>query len=168
MEKLGETELFKDPYLKVTLTRIINTVAAAAADETIRHAIDINARLACAPPPNIHLPDLAELLRVVSTAFHNRAFCFVCGDIRHWFHQLKLSTDVQRFFGLYMNYLYCVLPMGWSDIRYKKVVDTLTNVINVIRQTDDWRSLAYGFLENATPEDDELDASTCVVVEPSE
>ena len=46
LEKLGEAELFKDPYLKVTLTRIINTVAAAAADETIKHAIDINARLA--------------------------------------------------------------------------------------------------------------------------
>ena len=28
------------------------------------------------------------------------------------------------------------------DIRYKKVVDTLSNVINAIRQTDDWRSLA--------------------------
>jgi hypothetical protein len=75
----------------------------------------------CKTPPSTHLPDLAELLKQVSTLFQNRKFSFVCGDIRHWFHQLTLSDQIQRYFGLFVDgsegeqyYLYRLLPMGWS------------------------------------------------------
>ena len=69
-------------------------------------------------PRSVNLPDMAELLQVLSIAFRGKKFSFMCADWRHWFFQFPLHRDIQKFFGIRLlaqYFLMCVLPMGWSQ-----------------------------------------------------
>jgi hypothetical protein len=68
-------------------------------------------------PRSVNLPDVAELMRVLSSAFDGRKYSFMCADWRHWFYQFGLKDDIQAFFGVRMLDVFLVLrvlPMGWS------------------------------------------------------
>lgn len=68
-------------------------------------------------PRSVNLPDLAELLQVLSSAFQGKRFSFMCADWRHWFFQFPVHPDIQNFFGIRLLekfFVMRVLPMGWS------------------------------------------------------
>lgn len=74
-------------------------------------------------PPSVNLADVPRVLnelRMLSEK-NPQGFNVVCGDIRHWFHQLEMAEDNSRCFGLAMKidnemktYRWRGLPMGWS------------------------------------------------------
>jgi len=72
----------------------------------------------CKTPPPTNIPDIVRVLKVLETLFRD---CdrpvMICGDIRHYFHQLPLDSDIGRFFCLLRNgvfWRWCSVPMGWS------------------------------------------------------
>lgn len=76
-----------------------------------------------APPPPVCLPDLAELLKVISAAFSDcRRLFLLTGDWRHWFHQIAFNPEIAPFFSLSMKtkergrecFHWTSIPMGWS------------------------------------------------------
>jgi hypothetical protein len=70
-------------------------------------------------PPNVNLPDTAAIVdRMKKSCRMNPDGLYVVqGDLRHWFHQIKVVETLQRHFGLAMGaqaFLYTTLPMGFS------------------------------------------------------
>ena len=47
-----------------------------------------------------------------------RGYHIISGDLRHWFHQIPMSSRIQGYFGLALHearcYVWRSLPMGWS------------------------------------------------------
>lgn len=72
----------------------------------------------CKPPPPTNLPDITRVLITLEEMCRDCSqVVFLEGDIRHYFHQLKLESDISRYFCLLMMekfYRWCCLPMGFS------------------------------------------------------
>ena len=69
----------------------------------------------CKVPPSTNLPDVVTLLQALSRL--PGRMTFVEGDIRHFFHQLKLHQEISRFFCVRQHgtfWRWSTLPMGWS------------------------------------------------------
>jgi len=77
---------------------------------------------ACRTPPPVNLAEIGEQLGFLHE--HHLLNLVTC-DLRHFFHQLPLHEQIQKFFGLRLDkrergceealwYRYLVLPMGWS------------------------------------------------------
>jgi hypothetical protein len=89
----------------------------------------------CATPPPTNLPDInvlfAALLRLPGK------ITMVEGDVRHFFHQIKLHYDISRFFCIRMHqkfWRWATLPMGWSwspfiaqSISFGVIIETLSD-----------------------------------------
>ena len=97
------------------------TYFAVPKDETSARAI-FNGRtfsLACESPPPTNLQDITELLEALSN-IHGSDITMVEGDIRHFFHQLKLNEKISQFFCIRRGHgkndfrRWTTLPMGWS------------------------------------------------------
>jgi len=66
-------------------------------------------------PEPVNLADIPRILKEINST--HQGLSMVCGDIRHWFHQLPMNAESQTFFGLAMEqstYLWLCVPMGWS------------------------------------------------------
>ena len=88
----------------------------------------LSERFKCPPPTNI--PDICAVIRKIDQLNQetgNNGFSVVTGDFRHFFHQIKLSPEISKFFGLTLgnskqrsrvfrprSYEWTTLPMGWS------------------------------------------------------
>lgn len=72
----------------------------------------------CAPPPPTNLPDVVRILEALSELQEvSPSISILEGDIRHYFHQLKLNTEIQNYFCVESSeqvYRWRALPMGWS------------------------------------------------------
>lgn len=68
-------------------------------------------------PPPVNLLDVPRVLQQVSSLAMEGGLYISTGDIRHWFHQIPVSFELSRWFGLAMDnimYRWTCLPMGWS------------------------------------------------------
>ena len=72
----------------------------------------------CDPPPPVNLPMITEVLRrLCSIAQRRRKLYCVALDMRHWFHQISVCPEINRYFGLRAGdktWRWRTLPMGWS------------------------------------------------------
>lgn len=88
-------------------------------DRAILNAKSLSAL--CKTPPPVNLQPISEVFDlliylIALVAISGTAFAYVL-DLRHWFHQIRVSRRVSRFFGLHLgNYYFrwTTLPMGWS------------------------------------------------------
>jgi len=75
-------------------------------------------RLFVTPPP-VNIPAVEDIFALLTWLIPLRKTWFTfTGDIRHWFHQIKIGPGLARYMGLHgpdnTYYRYRVLPMGWS------------------------------------------------------
>lgn len=97
------------------------TYFAVPKDEQSARAIFNGRRfsLACDAPPPTNLPDIIVLLEALSS-LHGDSISMVEGDIRHFFHQLKMNEKISQFFCIRRGpgkkdfRRWTTLPMGWS------------------------------------------------------
>ncbi len=77
----------------------------------------------CPAAPPVNLPTIHAVLREIRQAHQGRRkLFFMCGDLRHWFHQMRTPAELNTLFGLrscegegrYTMYRWLTLPMGWS------------------------------------------------------
>lgn len=69
----------------------------------------------CATPPATNLGDILSLLAAIARL--PRKLTIVEGDVRHFFHQLKMHSEISRFFCIRQAqrfWRWSTLPMGWS------------------------------------------------------
>lgn len=69
------------------------------------------------PPAPVNIMDVSEVVSKIQASHGKAQFHVVTGDLRHWFHQIPTSAELQDFFGLKRDqefYSWCSLPMGWS------------------------------------------------------
>jgi hypothetical protein len=72
-------------------------------------------------PPAVNLPSLTQVLRMTSAIVEPGVYV-ILGDLRHWFHQLPLHHDIQKFMGVACRlagerdrfWKWTTLPMGLS------------------------------------------------------
>ena len=73
-------------------------------------------------PPAVNLPGVTEFVPEVTRFLHEEEKVYVSGgDLRHWFHQLRMPSIWHPYFGLSMEgsmYTWTTLPMGWSHSPY--------------------------------------------------
>jgi hypothetical protein len=103
--------------------RYINTYFAVPKGDEKSRAIFNGKRLSrlmIAPPP-VNLPYLPQLLREVALMCDDRPVEIYTGDLRHFFHQLPVNSEISRWFGLRsiingitVTMKWLTLPMGWS------------------------------------------------------
>lgn len=68
----------------------------------------------CSSPPNVNLTTHHRIVQEIANGRH-----YVCTvDLRHWFHQIKVSPATRALFGLALSeqafIQWMCLPMGWS------------------------------------------------------
>jgi hypothetical protein len=102
---------------------------AVLKDSTTSRAIFSGRRFSAAfrPPPPINLGEIPEILReiqrIVSALPSGRKFTprVVISDLRHWFHQIRLSQSLWKYFTIQAQncvYYWTTVPMGWSYSPY--------------------------------------------------
>lgn len=72
-------------------------------------------------PPGVNLPEIPEVIRKINSLAEPNGVTILSGDLRHWFHQLSMSEDNRRYFGLAYqgntgieSFVWNTLAMGWS------------------------------------------------------
>ena len=68
-------------------------------------------------PPAVRLPNLPDVLRRIDSL---KPRYIGTGDFRHWFHQIPLAEQIQRYFTVTngQQWNWCTLPMGYSFSPY--------------------------------------------------
>lgn len=111
---------------KQELIKFFSTYFSVPKDDVFDRSI-FNGRLLSTftdVPPPVNLADVPRVIsemRVLADQL-GVGFNVIVGDLRHWFHQLELSLESSRYFGLAINdetgaqrfFRYRGLPMGWS------------------------------------------------------
>ena len=74
----------------------------------------------CRVPPPVNLPSIPSIIDMVRR-FSDRPFFAITGDIRHFFHGIRLNEQIARFYGIRIEkevLLWSTLPMGhsWSPL----------------------------------------------------
>ncbi len=86
-------------------------------------------------PPPCNIPDITRVIEEFNSlvARSPGGVAVACGDLRHWFHQLPLDPQIQKWFGVALAdstkriaskknrgsyFLWKTLPMGWSHSPY--------------------------------------------------
>lgn len=81
---------------------------------------------ACQTPPPCNIPDITSMIKKleeINTLGGNEGLSIVCGDLRHFFHQIPIHRQIQPYFGVMLgkgrrrpcrSFLWRTLPMGWS------------------------------------------------------
>ena len=67
-------------------------------------------------PPVVNLMDAPDVIRYVHSFSGRKTFCHVL-DLRHWFHQIRMSGSTRDLFNIRCGqrvFRWEVLPMGWS------------------------------------------------------
>jgi hypothetical protein len=79
----------------------------------------------CTAPPAVNLPEVTDIIRrlaiLVSRSSARRPFSGFTADIRHWFHQIPVGSEVSKYFGVALGtrfFEWRMLPMGWSHSPY--------------------------------------------------
>lgn len=71
----------------------------------------------CKVPPPVGLLDIVRVNRMWATQIAKGRVYGFCGDLRHFFHTIRVDTEIARYFGVWcgdQGYIWQVLPMGWS------------------------------------------------------
>lgn len=122
-EELADTTPGKQILVQCTTEEVLffSTFFTVPKTETTCRVIFNGARLSrmWKSPPAVNIPDLTQILRKVQELEErNEEFIIIQGDYRHWFHQLKVSDELSRHFGLAIEGLgtfrWRTLPMGFS------------------------------------------------------
>ena len=108
------------------LLHFFSTYFSVPKDDLVDRSIFNGKRLSLltSVPPPVNLADVPRIIDEMRRMAENLpdGFNVVVGDIRHWFHQIGVSDELARFFGLAMElpdgtkryFKYRGLPMGWS------------------------------------------------------
>jgi hypothetical protein len=100
--------------------RFFNTYFAVPKGEEYARAIFNGKRLSSLmpTPPPVNIFDIPRFLEKLSDIPITTGVWLVIGDIRHWFHQIPVSFELSRFFGVALSvnetFRWTCLPMGWS------------------------------------------------------
>ena len=72
------------------------------------------------PVNTLDAPRLLDKIQEWNRRSEGKIFA-ISGDLRHWFHQIRLNVSIQPFFGLHLkndpvntSYQWTCLPMGWT------------------------------------------------------
>lgn len=68
-------------------------------------------------PPPVCLPSLPLVLSIISDILRGKKFFFLTADLRHFFHQLAVCGDIQKYFSVHCQrevFFFLNLVMGWS------------------------------------------------------
>jgi len=118
---LVESNILQKAHRKVLF---YSSYFAVPKDETVSRAIFNGRRLSsfCPTPPNANLASTSQLMtRMTQHLRREKKFYVLQGDLRHWFHQLKIREEFLPYFGLRLgncDYIWKCLPMGWSFSPY--------------------------------------------------
>ena len=85
--------------------------------------------------PFHHLPYLPTVLERLAKI---DGFCVATGDIRHFFHQIKITEQLQRYFGVALGdefFAWTQIPMGFSHSPW--IAQSLALLILLFREDDE-------------------------------
>ena len=87
-----------------------------------------------APPP-VHLPYLPHILQRMASL---NGFTVATGDIRHFFHQIKIPISLQKYFGVALGdefFVWTQVPMGFSFSPW--IAQSIALMILLFREEDE-------------------------------
>ena len=89
-------------------------------------------------PPSVNLPYLPRTLRRLSQLSASGSISLATGDIRHFFHQIEISVEIQKYFVILCQgkyYKWTRVPMGWSWSPY--IAQALATLLLLHREESD-------------------------------